>query len=66
MNKELENKMENQRSRWKFWAIMAGALVLGMIVGVFINLDYDIQGLGDAIAWTAQHVMPWAAPCAFF
>ena len=59
MNKELENKMENQRSRWKFWAIMAGALVLGMIVGVFINLDYDIQGLGDTIAWTAQHVMPW-------
>lgn len=59
MNKELENKMENKRSRWKFWAIMAAALLLGVIVGILINLDHGELGLGKAVAWAAQNVMPW-------
>lgn len=59
MNKELENKMENKKSRWKFWAIMAVALLLGVIVGFLINLDHEELGLGKAVAWAAQNVMPW-------
>lgn len=59
MNKELENKMENKKSRWKFWAIMAVALLLGVIVGFLINLDHEELGLGKAVAWTAQNVIPW-------
>lgn len=58
-HKELENKMENKKFRWKFWLIMAGALVLGMIAGFFTTLDYGELGLREAIAWTAQNVIPW-------
>lgn len=59
MNKELENKMENKKSRWKFWVIIAASLVLGMAVGFFISPDHGDFGLGEAVAWAAQNVLPW-------
>ncbi len=66
MNKELENKIENKKSRWKFWVIIAASMVLGMVVGILINLDFGDLGLGAAVAWAAQNVLPWGCTLCVF